>query len=100
MVFNYSQLFSTSKVLQAQRISVITNQDTIANMDTVFVIPYNINYTFGDSTIKISKGTFTYIVKLANKKSNTVTSAFSKILNTLGQDWRKTSTYDNVVEMA
>lgn len=51
-------------------------------------------------TLVERKTRFTYIVKLANKKSNTVTSAFSKALNTLDKSWRKTLTYDNGVEMA
>ena len=51
-------------------------------------------------TLVERKKRFTYIVKLANKKSNTVTSAFSKALNTLGESWRRTLTYDNGVEMA
>lgn len=51
-------------------------------------------------TLVERKTRFTYIVKLANKKSNTVTSAFSKALNSLDDHWRKTLTYDNGVEMA
>jgi len=51
-------------------------------------------------TLVERKTRFTYIVKLANKKSNTVTSAFSKALNLLDDNWRKTLTYDNGVEMA
>ena len=51
-------------------------------------------------TLVERKTRFTYILKLANKKSNTVTTAFSKALNTLDENWRKTLTYDNGVEMA
>ena len=51
-------------------------------------------------TLVERKTRFTYILKLANKKSNTVTSAFSKALNSLDANWRKTLTYDNGVEMA
>jgi transposase, IS30 family len=51
-------------------------------------------------TIVERKTRFTFIVKLENRKSQTVTYQFAKILNTLPQFIRKTMTYDNGMEMA
>jgi len=51
-------------------------------------------------TIVERKTRFTFIVKLENRKSETVTYQFAKILNTLPQFIRKTMTYDNGMEMA
>jgi len=51
-------------------------------------------------TIVEKKSRFTFIVKIENRKSKTVTQQFNKILNTLPQYIRKTMTYDNGMEMA
>ena len=51
-------------------------------------------------TIVERKTRFTFIVKLENRKSETVTYQFAKILNTLPKFIRKTMTYDNGMEMA
>ncbi len=51
-------------------------------------------------TIVERKTRYTFIVKLENRKSETVTYQFAKILNTLPQFIRKTMTYDNGMEMA
>jgi transposase, IS30 family len=51
-------------------------------------------------TIVERKTRFTFIVKLENRKSQTVTYQFAKILNSLPQFIRKTMTYDNGMEMA
>jgi transposase, IS30 family len=51
-------------------------------------------------TIVERKTRYTFIVKLENRKSQTVTYQFAKILNTLPQFIRKTMTYDNGMEMA
>lgn len=50
-------------------------------------------------TIVERKTRFTYIVKLKNKKSATVTQQFARKLNQLHQGVRKTLTYDNGTEM-
>ena len=50
-------------------------------------------------TIVERKTRFTYIVKLKNKKSATVTQQFARKLNQLNQSVRKTLTYDNGTEM-
>lgn len=51
-------------------------------------------------TIVERKTRLTFIVKLENRKSETVTHQFAKILKTLPQNIRKTMTYDNGMEMA
>ena len=51
-------------------------------------------------TIVERKTRFTFIVKIENRKSKTVTQQFAKILNTLPKYIRKTMTYDNGMEMA
>lgn len=50
-------------------------------------------------TIVERKTRFTYIVKLKNSKSNTVTQQFARKLNQLHRGCRKTLTYDNGTEM-
>jgi len=51
-------------------------------------------------TIVERKTRFTFIVKLENRKSITVTQQFAKILKTLPKYIRKSMTYDNGIEMA
>ena len=51
-------------------------------------------------TIVERKTRYTLMVKLENRKSETVTHQFAKILNTLPQFIRKSMTYDNGMEMA
>jgi IS30 family transposase len=51
-------------------------------------------------TIVERKTRFTYIVKLDNKKSETVTHEFAHTLNELDPRFRKSLTYDNGIEMA
>ena len=46
------------------------------------------------------KTRYTFIVKIENRKSITVTQQFAQILNTLPKYIRKTMTYDNGLEMA
>ena len=107
--FHKSRRWSTKG--SAKRKHIIKNRNCIENRPKHIEERKEGGHWEGDLIIGVKHGSsigtlverktrFTYIVKLANKKSNTVTSAFSKILNTLGQDWRKTLTYDNGVEMA
>jgi IS30 family transposase len=51
-------------------------------------------------TLVERKSRFTYIVKLKNRKSDTVRKEFSKELNMLNEVFKKSLTYDNGVEMA
>jgi len=51
-------------------------------------------------TLVERKSRFTYIVKLKNRKSETVRMGFTKELNKLDAKFRKSLTYDNGVEMA
>lgn len=51
-------------------------------------------------TVVERKTRYTYIVKLKDRKSKTVTKQFAKKLNRLGRRCRKTFTYDNGMEMA
>lgn len=51
-------------------------------------------------TIVERKTRYTFIVKIENRKSKTVTQQFAKLLNTLPKYIRKTMTYDNGIEMA
>jgi IS30 family transposase len=51
-------------------------------------------------TIVERKTRFTFIVKIKNRKSKTVTQQFAKIMNTMPEFIRKTMTYDNGMEMA
>jgi IS30 family transposase len=51
-------------------------------------------------TIVERKSRFTFIVKIENRKSKTVTQEFANLLNTLPKYIRKTMTYDNGIEMA
>jgi len=51
-------------------------------------------------TLVERKTRFVYIVKLENRKSETVTTAFKRPLNRLRAELRKTMTYDNGMEMA
>ena len=51
-------------------------------------------------TIVERKTRYTFIVKIENRKSKTVTQKFAKLLNTLPKYIRKTMTYDNGIEMA
>lgn len=51
-------------------------------------------------TLVERKTRFVYIVKLKNRKSETVTKAFKKSINRLESEFRKTLTYDNGMEMA
>lgn len=50
-------------------------------------------------TIVERKTRYTFIVKLENRKSETVTKQFAKILNTLPKFITKSMTYDNGMEM-
>lgn len=51
-------------------------------------------------TIVERKTRFVYIVKLENRKSETVTKAFKRSLSKLNSNLKKTMTYDNGMEMA
>jgi len=51
-------------------------------------------------TLVERKSRFTYIVKLKNRRSATVTKGFAKELNKLDHTFLKTMTYDNGLEMA
>ena len=51
-------------------------------------------------TLVERKARYTYIVKLANRRSATVTKGFAKELNKLDDLFLKTMTYDNGLEMA
>lgn len=51
-------------------------------------------------TIVERKSRFTFIAKIENRKSKTVTQEFANLLNTLPKYIRKTMTYDNGLEMA
>ena len=51
-------------------------------------------------TIVERKTRFTFIVKIENRKSKTVTQQFAKTMNTMPKFIRKTMTYDNGMEMA
>ncbi|MFC2152780.1 IS30 family transposase [Bacteroidota bacterium] len=51
-------------------------------------------------TLVERKSRFTYIVKLKNRRSATVTKKFAKELNQLDNKFKKTLTYDNGLEMA
>jgi transposase, IS30 family len=51
-------------------------------------------------TIVERKTRYTFIVKIENRKSKTVTKAFAKSLNSLHKNIRKSMTYDNGIEMA
>ena len=51
-------------------------------------------------TIVERKTRFVYIVKLNNRKSETVTKAFKKSLSKMDVNMKKTMTYDNGMEMA
>ncbi len=46
------------------------------------------------------KTRYTFIMKIDNRKSKTVTKAFANTLNTLPENIRKSMTYDNGMEMA
>jgi len=52
------------------------------------------------ATIVERKTRYTFIMKINNRKSKTVTKAFAKTLNILIPEMRKTMTYDNGREMA
>jgi transposase, IS30 family len=107
--FHKSRRWSTKG--SAKRKHIIKDRVCIENRPEHIEERKEIGHWEGDLMIGIKQGSaigtlverktrFTYILKLANKKSNTVTSAFSKALKLLGQNWRKTLTYDNGVEMA
>lgn len=51
-------------------------------------------------TLVERKARYTYIVKLKNRRSATVTKGFAKELNKLDSMFKKTMTYDNGMEMA
>jgi len=51
-------------------------------------------------TLVERKTRFVFIVKLKNRKSETVTKAFKKSINGLNSELKKTLTYDNGMEMA
>ena len=51
-------------------------------------------------TIVERKTRYTFIVKIENRKSITVTQKFAEMLNSLPKHIRKTMTYDNGIEMA
>ncbi|MDY6895066.1 MAG: IS30 family transposase [Thermotogota bacterium] len=51
-------------------------------------------------TLVERKARFTYIIKLKNRRSETVVKGFSKKLNNLDSIFTKTMTYDNGLEMA
>jgi IS30 family transposase len=52
------------------------------------------------ATVVERKTRFTFIMKIDNRKSKTVTKAFAKSLNTLPKKLKKSMTYDNGMEMA
>lgn len=52
------------------------------------------------ATVVERKTRYTFIMKIDNRKSKTVTKAFAKSLNTLPKNIRKSMTYDNGIEMA
>lgn len=51
-------------------------------------------------TLVERKTRFTYIIKMKDRKTQTVTNGFKKHLNQLAPDLRRTLTYDNGFEMA
>ncbi len=62
--------------IHGQRILLINNQDTLNSNSTVLEFPYHLNYTFRDTSIKISKGELLYskngrIVRKMNINENT-----------------------------
>src|SRR3990172_3292971 len=57
-------------------------------------------YASAIGTLVERKTRYTYIVKLKDRKSETVTTAFGKPLNKMDSIFRKTMTYDNGLEMA
>jgi len=57
-------------------------------------------YASAIGTLVERKTRYTYIVKLKDRKSETVTTAFGKPLNKMDSQFRKTMTYDNGMEMA
>jgi IS30 family transposase len=59
-----------------------------------------VKYVSAIGTLVERKTRFTYIVKLKDRKSETVTTAFGKPLNKMHSQFRKTMTYDNGMEMA
>lgn len=52
------------------------------------------------ATVVERKTRYTFILKIDNRKSKTVTKAMAKALNSLPSHIRKTMTYDNGIEMA
>ena len=52
------------------------------------------------ATVVERKTRYTFIIKIDNRKSKTVTKAFAKSLNKLPENLRKSMTYDNGIEMA
>ena len=52
------------------------------------------------ATVVERKTRYTFIMKIDNRKSKTVTKAFANSLNTLPKNIRKSMTYDNGIEMA
>jgi IS30 family transposase len=52
------------------------------------------------ATVVERKSRYTFIIKIENRKSKTVTAAFAKSLKKLPENIRKSMTYDNGLEMA
>ena len=91
--------------------SRIKNQISIDNRPDHVELRLEVGHWEGDLMIGIGqksaigtiverKTRYTFIVKLENRKSETVTYQFAKILNTLPKYILKSMTYDNGMEMA
>ncbi len=81
-----------------QRPKHIENRQEIGHWEGDLMIGVKQSSAIG--TLVERKARFTYIVKLENRRSTTVTKGFAKELNKLDNMFLKTMTYDNGLEMA
>jgi IS30 family transposase len=76
----------------------IDKREEVGHWEGDLIIGTKQNSAIG--TIVERKTRYTYIVKIENRKSKTVTKMFAKELNQLRNNCRKSITYDNGIEMA
>lgn len=93
---------SKEKILEAINISkrpeCINDRSQVGHWEGDLMI--GVKQASAIATLVERKTRFTYILKVENRKSETVTSQIKKKLNTLPSKLRKSMTYDNGSEMA
>lgn len=93
-----SQVKVTGKISIDQRPEYINNRTQIGHWEGDLIIGEKRKSAL--ATLVERKTRFTYIIRVKDKKSETVTQAINKVFQKLPKRLRRSMTYDNGVEMA